>query len=102
MNPGATTVKVYFKVKKTRLNLIKTDGGDITCTDENFESGAIVSRGADLEFKATPKAGYTFGQWIISETGFNSVYKKGTVAEDGTSSITITMGTNDIGLQAAL
>lgn len=100
MNPGATTVKVYFKVKKTRLNLIKTDGGDITCTDENFESGAIVSRGADLEFKATPKAGYTFGQWIISETGFNSVYKKGTVAEDGTSSITITMGTNDIGLRA--
>lgn len=100
MNPGTTTVKVYFKVKKTRLNLIKTDGGDITCTDENFESGAIVSRGADLEFKATPKAGYTFGQWIISETGFNSVYKKGTVAEDGTSSITITMGTNDIGLRA--
>ena len=100
MNPGATTVKVYFKVKKTRLNLIKTDGGDITCTDENFESGAIVSRGADLEFKATPKAGYTFGQWIISETGFSSVYNKGTVAEDGTSSITITMGTNDIGLRA--
>lgn len=100
MNPGATTVKVYFKVKKTRLNLIKTDGGDITCTDENFESGAIVSRGADLEFKATPKAGYTFGQWIISETGFNSVYNKGTVAEDGTSTIKITMGTNDIGLRA--
>jgi len=100
MNPGATTVKVYFKVKKTRLNLIKTDGGDITCTDENFESGAIVSRGADLEFKATPKPGYTFGQWIISETGFSSVYNKGTAAEDGTSTIGITMGTNDIGLQA--
>lgn len=100
MKPGATTVKVYFKVKKTRLNLIKTDGGDISCTDENFVSGAIVSRGADLEFKAMPKAGYTFGQWIISETGFNSVYNKGTVAEDGTSSINITMGTNDIGLQA--
>ena len=100
MNPGATTVKVYFKVKKTRLNLIKTDGGDITCTDENFESGAIVSRGADLEFKATPKAGYTFGQWIISETGFSSVYEKGTESEDGTSTIGITMGTNDIGLRA--
>lgn len=100
MKPGATTVKVYFKVKKTSLNLIKTDGGDISCTDENFVSGAIVSRGADLEFKAMPKAGYTFGQWIISETGFNSVYNKGTVAEDGTSSINITMGTNDIGLQA--
>lgn len=100
MNPGATTVKVYFKVKKTRLNLIGTDGGDISCTDKNFESGAIVSRGADFEFKATPKAGYTFGQWIISETGFNSVYKKGTVAEDGTSTIVITMGTNDIGLRA--
>ena len=28
------------------------------------------------------------------------MYKKGTVAEDGTSSITITMGTNDIGLRA--
>lgn len=100
MNPGATTVKVYFKVKKTRLNLIKTDGGDISCTDKHFESGAIVSRGADLEFKATPKAGYTFGQWIISETGFSSVYNKGTVAEDGTSTIGITMGTNDIGLRA--
>ena len=100
MNPGKTEVKVYFKVKKTRLNLIGTDGGDISCTDKNFESGAIVSRGADLEFKATPKAGYTFGQWIISETGFNSVYKKGTVAEDGTSTIVITMGTNDIGLRA--
>lgn len=62
MNPGKTEVKVYFKVKKTRLNLIKTAGGDISCTDKNFESGAIVSRGADLEFKATPKAGYTFGQ----------------------------------------
>ena len=100
MKPGATTVKVYFKVKITRLNLIETAGGDISCTDENFVSGAIVSRGADLEFKATPKAGYTFGQWIISETGFNSVYNKGTVAEDGTSTIGITMGTNDIGLQA--
>ncbi len=100
MNPGKTEVKVYFKVKKTRLNLIKTAGGDISCTDKNFESGAIVSRGADLEFKAMPKAGYTFGQWIISETGFNSVYNKGTVAEDGTSTIGITMGTNDIGLRA--
>mgnify|MGYP004530276085 FL=1 len=100
MNPGKTEVKVYFKVKKTRLNLIKTDGGDISCTDKNFESGAIVSRGADLEFKATPKAGYTFGQWIISETGFSSVYNKGNVAEDGTSTIDITMGTNDIGLRA--
>ena len=100
MNPGKTAVKVYFKVKKTHLNIIKTEGGDISCTDENFESGAIVSRGADLKFKATPKAGYTFGQWIISETGFNSVYNKGTVAEDGTSTIGITMGTNDIGLQA--
>lgn len=101
MNPGATTVKVYFKVKETRLNLIKTTGGDISCTsDEYFESGAKVSRGAELTFKATPKAGYTFGQWIISETGFSSVYNKGTVAEDGTSSINIKMGTNDIGLQA--
>ena len=100
MNPGKTEVKVYFKVKKTRLNLIKTDGGDISCTDKNFESGAIVSRGADLEFKATPKAGYTFGQWIISETGFSSVYNKGTVAEDGISTIDITMGINDIGLRA--
>ena len=100
MNPGKTEVKVYFKVKKTRLSLIGTDGGDISCTDKYFKSGAIVSRGADLEFKATPKAGYTFGQWIISETGFNPVYKKGTVAEDGTSTIAITMGTNDIGLRA--
>ena len=100
MNPGKTEVKVYFKVKKTRLNLIGTDGGDISCTDKNFESGAIVSRGADLEFKATPKAGYTFGQWIISEKGFSSVYNKGTVAEDGTSTIRITMGTNDIDLRA--
>ena len=100
MKPGKTTVKVYFKVKITRLNLTETVGGDISCTDKNFVSGAIVSRGADLEFKATPKAGYTFGQWIISETGFNPVYNKGTVAEDGTSTIGITMGTNNIDLRA--
>ena len=100
MKPGKTEVKVYFKVKETQLNLIKTAGGDISCTSGEFESGAIVSRGAELTFKATPQTGYTFGQWIISETGFNSVYKKGTVAEDGTSTIDITMGTNDIGLQA--
>lgn len=102
MKPGATTVKVYFKVKETYLNLIKTIGGDISCiSDEYFESGAQVHRGAEHTFKATPKSGYTFGQWIISETGFSSVYNKGTVAEDGTSTIKITMGTNDIGLQAA-
>lgn len=102
MNPGATTVKVCFKVKETRLNLNKTTGGDISCSsDEYFESGAKVSRGAELTFKATPKEGYTFGQWIINETGFSSVYNKGTVAEDGTSSISVTMGTNDISLQAS-
>ena len=100
MKPGETTVKVCFKAKKTHLNIIETAGGDISCEDENFASGAIVSRGADLTFKAKPKPGYTFGQWIISETGFSSVYNKGTVAEDGTSTIAITMGTNDIGLQA--
>ena len=102
MKPGKTTVKVCFKVKETHLNLSKTAGGDISCTsDEYFESGAIVRRGADLTFKATPQTGYTFGQWIISETGFNAVYNKGTVAEDGTSTINITMGTNDIGLRAS-
>ena len=102
MKPGETKVQVYFKVKETHLNLIKTIGGDISCTsDEYFESGAKVSRGAELTFKATPKSGYTFGQWIISETGFSSVYKKGTESEDGTSTIDITMGINDIGLQAA-
>ena len=100
MKPGDTTVNVYFKVKKTRLNIIETTGGVISCEDENFASGAIVSRGADLTFKATPNPGYTFGQWIISETGFSSVYNKGTAAEDGTNTINITMGTNDIGLQA--
>lgn len=100
MKPGKTEVKVYFKVKETQLNLNKTAGGDISCTSGEFESGAIVSRGAELTFKATPQTGYTFGQWIISETGFNSVYKKGIVAEDGTSTIDITMGTNDISLQA--
>ena len=102
MNPGETNVKVYFKVKETRLNLIKTTGGDISCSSEEyFESGAKVSRGAAFTFKATPKPGYTFGQWIISETGFSSVYNKGTVAENGTSTIDITMGANDIGLQAS-
>lgn len=101
MKPGETTVTVHFKLKETHLNIIKTEGGEISCTsDEYFESGAIVSRGGEFTFKATPKTGYTFGQWIISETGFSSVYNKGTVAEDGTSSINITMGTNDIGLQA--
>lgn len=101
MNPGATTVKVYFKVKKTHLNLINTAGGDISCTsDEYFDSSANVSRGAEFTFKATPKPGYTFGQWIISETGFSSVYEQGTAAEDGTNTIKITMGANDIGLQA--
>ena len=40
MNPGETNVKVYFKVKETRLNLIKTTGGDISCSSEEyFESG---------------------------------------------------------------
>ncbi len=101
MNPGATTVKVYFKVKETHLNLINTAGGDISCTsDEYFDSGAKVSRGAEFTFKATPKPGYTFGQWIISQIGFSSVYEQGTAAEDGTNTIKITMGANDIGLQA--
>ncbi len=101
MKPGETTVTVHFKVKETHLNIIKTEGGDISCSsDEYFESGAKVSRGAEFTFKATPKPGYTFGQWIISETGFSSVYKQGTAAEDGTNTINITMGANDIGLQA--
>lgn len=101
MKPGETDVSVYFKVKETHLNIIKTEGGEISCTsDEYFESGAIVSRGGEFTFKATPKAGYTFGQWIISETGFSSVYKKGTVAEDGTSTLDLEIGTNDIGLRA--
>lgn len=101
MKPAATEVKVYFKVKNIHLNLIKTTGGTISCpSDKNFDSGAQVSRGAEFTFKAEPKDGYTFGQWIISETGFNSVYKQGTLAEDGTSTIDIEVGTNDIGLQA--
>ena len=101
MKPSETYVSVYFKVKETHLNIIRTEGGEINCSSyEYFESGAKVSRGAELTFKATPKAGYSFGQWVISETGFSSVYNKGTVAEDGTSTIDITMGTNDIGLRA--
>ncbi len=101
MKPGETAIKVYFKVKETRLSLIDTEGGSVSCaSDEYFESGAIVSRGAEFTFKATPQTGYSFGQWVVSETGFSSVYNKGTVAEDGTSSIDIVVGTNDIGLQA--
>lgn len=102
MKSGETTVTVHFKVKETHLNIIKTEGGDISCSsDEYFESGAKVSRGAEFTFKATPKTGYSFGQWIISETGFNSVYKKGTVADDGTSTLDLEIGTNNIGLQAS-
>lgn len=102
MKPGETKVRVYFKVKETHLNLIKTIGGEISCTSDGyFEPGAKVSRGAEFTFKATPKPGYTFGQWIISETGFSSVYKQGTAAEDGTNTINITMGANDTGLQAS-
>lgn len=101
MKAGATTVKVYFKVKDTRLNLIDTQGGKIICSsDKNFESGAKVSRGAEFTFKAVPDAGYTFGQWVTTETGHTPVYDKGTPAEDGTNTIQITVGTNDIGLQA--
>lgn len=101
MKPGETNVSVFFRVKGTHLNIIKNEGGDVTCTsDNNFESGANVRRGAEFTFKATPKTGYSFDQWIISETGFNAVYKKGTAAEDGTNTIDVQVRTNDIGLKA--
>lgn len=101
MKPGETNVSVFFRVKGTHLNIIKSEGGDVTCTsDNNFESGANVRRGAEFTFKATPKTGYSFDQWIISETGFNAVYKKGTAAEDGTNTIDVQVRTNDIGLKA--
>ena len=102
MEPGETEVKVYFKVKETRLHLDQTPGGSISCTsDSNFASGAVVRRGAEFDFKAVPEAGYTFGRWIISETGFNPVYQPGTLAEEGKSEVKIMMGTNDISLRAS-
>lgn len=100
MKAGETTVKVYFKVKKIKLNLINTTGGKISCTDKTFASGATVSRGAKFTFKAEPAPGYSFGHWVISETGQNAVFDNGTSAEDGTNTIDITVGTNNIGLQA--
>lgn len=101
MKAGATEVKVYFKVKDITFNLVNTTGGEIICTSEKyFESGATVSRGAPLTFKAVPKPGYSFGQWVISEAGHNAVFDNGTAAADGTNTITVTVGTNNIGLQA--
>ena len=101
MKAGETTVKVYFKVKDTKLRLIDTTGGKIVCTsDPYFVSGATIRRGAEPTFKAIPDAGYSFGQWVIAETGHNATFNKGTPAEDGTNTIDITVGTNDIGLQA--
>lgn len=100
MKAAATKIKVCFKVKKTKLNLLKTVGGTVICTDKNFASGATVSRGAEFTFKAQPNPGYSFEQWIITESGHNAVFDKGTVAEDGTNTIDITVGTNNIGLQA--
>lgn len=100
MKAGETKVKVYFKVKKIKLNLINTTGGKISCTDKTFASGATVSRGAEFTFKAEPAPGYSFGHWVISETGQNAVFDNGTSAEDGTNTIDITVGTNNIGLQA--
>ena len=101
MKAGETEVKVYFKVKDTKLNLINTTGGKIVCvSDPYFVSGATIRRGAEPTFKAIPDAGYSFGQWVITETGYNAAFNKGTPAEDGTNTIDITVGTNDIGLQA--
>ena len=100
MEAGETTVKVYFRKKKIKLNLINTTGGKISCTDTTFKSGATVNRGAEFKFKAEPAPGYSFGHWVISETGQNAVFDKGTSAEDGTNTIDITVGTNNIGLQA--
>ena len=100
MEAGETKVKVYFKKKKIKLNLINTTGGEISCTDTTFTSGATVNRGAKFTFKAEPAPGYSFGHWVISETGQNAVFDNGTSAEDGTNMIDITVGTNNIGLQA--
>ena len=100
MEAGETKVKVYFKKKKIKLNLINTTGGKISCTDTTFKSGATVNRGAKFTFKAEPAPGYSFGHWVISETGQNAVFDNGTSAEDGTNTIDITVGTNNIGLQA--
>lgn len=100
MEAGETKVNVYFKKKKIKLNLINTTGGKISCTDTTFKSGATVNRGAKFTFKAEPAPGYSFGHWVISETGQNAVFDNGTSAEDGTNTIDITVGTNNIGLQA--
>ena len=104
MEANAATVRVYFKPKKISLRAYNDGGssvGSVVCeSDESFSSGAYVSNGAKFKFKAVPAEGYHFRDWSVSEKGKSTYTEKGTANNDGTNSIDIAVGNENIELKA--
>ena len=96
-----TTVTAYFKPKTITLKAYTDKGGSVKCTsNENFTSGAYVSNGAEFTFMAEPAEGYHFRDWSVSEVGQSTVTHKGTQNDDGTNTLDITVGNENISVRA--
>ena len=91
MKSEPISVRVMFKKSETRLVTAKIGDGTITWDDPAFTDGAIVSNGAEINFKAIPEAGYTFKEWRIEQGGVINV-RAGNTNSDGSNTLNFTMG----------
>ncbi len=94
-------VTVDFEVAQRRLNYRVIGEGTVECTSSTvMKSGEVAMEGAEFTFKATPAEGYHFTEWQLHEIGKTPTKPIGTPDVDGSSTCTITMGTDDTTLYA--
>ena len=96
LTTSSQAVEITVSFKPLSLNLhtaiSPSAGGEITCNDVNFASGATVFTGGEFSFTATAAPGYHFKQWQVGSSNGTS-YPNGIANPDGSSTLDITIGT---------
>lgn len=100
---SATKVEVEFERKDLTIEFKVPDpaSGTIVCSSHPMlSSGTEVQYGATFTFTAQPKEGYHFVEWQYVVLGQKVSYPEGVVNDDGSRSLTITMGGDSVVLNA--
>ncbi len=98
----AIRVSVDFEITQSTLSFpAHVTGGSIACTSNSvFNSGDVARNGAQFTFRASPRTGYHFVEWQLTEVGKGLVKPAGIAAPDGGSTCTLTMGSGNTLLHA--
>ncbi|MDW7667883.1 MAG: S-layer homology domain-containing protein [Bacillota bacterium] len=90
---------VTFKKAELILSTFTQGGSGTIILPEFFTSGSVVTEGAEMTFTAVPDEGYHFVKWEKIENNVTSQLI-GQQNEDGSNTLTLTMGSNSTRLYA--